>query len=368
MSVRQSVLRRAGQMITRVRFRRELAKWISLISCMALIAAWAWSLSSLGHQQIGQSYWIRLYSGLFEIAQRGKEASKYWSGLVQPADWDGIGLSIPRLTLLPQNSGWRLVIPCWILLLLSFSTTLFLFVRDSWRKFPGRCCNCGGRAVINDDCVSCKCGFPWAENTNPSIGRQSLAIARRRRRVLFFKWSLTAAFVTLGIPYLVSGWVNANYRKATGFGYWNVNVFAGSVLFDEMQISGGASFQSQLPEGLSFGAAREWMPYFRFRPVVNSTSKTRGHASMTMRSQRVIVSLWPPVLVLLISTVVLWRMDRAWPPRMHLCSQCGYDTRGITSGRCPECGWSIANPPGLSADKHAGPTEVNPPARAQSLV
>ena len=38
-----------------------------------------------------------------------------------------------------------------------------------------------------------------------------------------------------------------------------------------------------------------------------------------------------------VSMLVMWRMK----PEGQ-CSQCGYDVRGVTSGKCPECGAGLA--------------------------
>lgn len=42
------------------------------------------------------------------------------------------------------------------------------------------------------------------------------------------------------------------------------------------------------------------------------------------------------LLLTLVATGVLWRLDRRYPPG-H-CHKCGYNLRGLPKPRCPECG------------------------------
>lgn len=48
------------------------------------------------------------------------------------------------------------------------------------------------------------------------------------------------------------------------------------------------------------------------------------------------IPLWIPLVLLGVSTALLWWRDRR-PPRGH-CRTCGYNLTGNTSGVCPECG------------------------------
>ena len=50
------------------------------------------------------------------------------------------------------------------------------------------------------------------------------------------------------------------------------------------------------------------------------------------------------LLVMAVACFFLWKTALRRYPTDHVgtCSGCGYDLRGITEGRCPECGASIA--------------------------
>ena len=53
------------------------------------------------------------------------------------------------------------------------------------------------------------------------------------------------------------------------------------------------------------------------------------------------IPLWIPLAIFAVPTALLFYLDRrrATP---GTCARCGYDLTGNTSGRCPECGVSIA--------------------------
>ena len=60
----------------------------------------------------------------------------------------------------------------------------------------------------------------------------------------------------------------------------------------------------------------------------------------------VLVPYWLPLLLTAIPTAWLWHRDRrlfSCSPDHLLCSRCGYDLTGNTSGVCSECG--LAKPP-----------------------
>ena len=56
------------------------------------------------------------------------------------------------------------------------------------------------------------------------------------------------------------------------------------------------------------------------------------------------VSLWPIILLLVVSQLLLMRRTVFLPHRRRMrgmCTRCGYDLTGNTSGVCPECGTTI---------------------------
>lgn len=55
-----------------------------------------------------------------------------------------------------------------------------------------------------------------------------------------------------------------------------------------------------------------------------------------------VVPLWIPFLLLAVSTVSVWWLDRRRIPPGR-CGHCGYNLTGNVSGRCPECGQPIRN-------------------------
>ena len=54
------------------------------------------------------------------------------------------------------------------------------------------------------------------------------------------------------------------------------------------------------------------------------------------------IPLWLPLLIFLIPTLWLWRLDRRHQPPGH-CEKCGYNLTANTSGICPECGAPVRN-------------------------
>lgn len=67
----------------------------------------------------------------------------------------------------------------------------------------------------------------------------------------------------------------------------------------------------------------------------------------------VVAPLWIAFLVAAAICLWLWRTSRVLPP--WLCTNCGYDRRGLTeAGACPECGMCPARvPPAVMASRAA---------------
>jgi hypothetical protein len=54
---------------------------------------------------------------------------------------------------------------------------------------------------------------------------------------------------------------------------------------------------------------------------------------------RFVLPLWMPLIP--VGVWVAWVVRAVWRtrrPRPHACPKCGYDLRGLPTGRCPECG------------------------------
>lgn len=72
-------------------------------------------------------------------------------------------------------------------------------------------------------------------------------------------------------------------------------------------------------------------------PQASMTVGTQAGAIATISLRVVNVPLWQLLLVFLIAGGVSWRIAARMFPVGH-CSACGYDLRGLGSGKCPECG------------------------------
>ncbi len=82
------------------------------------------------------------------------------------------------------------------------------------------------------------------------------------------------------------------------------------------------------------------MPETVMRPTMPEASMTVGTqtgAIVTISLRVVNVPLWQLLLVFLIAGGVSWRIAARMFPIGH-CGACGYDLRGLGSGKCPECG------------------------------
>ncbi|MFO0836786.1 MAG: hypothetical protein U0638_17630 [Phycisphaerales bacterium] len=82
------------------------------------------------------------------------------------------------------------------------------------------------------------------------------------------------------------------------------------------------------------------MPGSVMRPTMSEASMTVGTqtgAIVTISLRVVNVPLWQLLVLFLIAGGVSWRFAARMFPIGH-CSACGYDLRGLGSGKCPECG------------------------------
>lgn len=72
-------------------------------------------------------------------------------------------------------------------------------------------------------------------------------------------------------------------------------------------------------------------------PEASMTVGTQAGATMTISLRVVNVPLWQMLLAFLVAGGASWRIAARMFPIGH-CSTCGYDLRGLGSGKCPECG------------------------------
>ena len=82
------------------------------------------------------------------------------------------------------------------------------------------------------------------------------------------------------------------------------------------------------------------MPGNLLRPKMSKatmTVGTQGGAIVAISLRVVTVPLWQLLLMCLIVGGGAWRLSRRGFAIDH-CSECGYDLRGLSSGKCPECG------------------------------
>ena len=151
----------------------------------------------------------------------------------------------------------------------------------------------------------------------PSMSR------KRLRRWYRLKWVGLAASLALLIVLLLQP-IEVDANKTT---FW---VFDSSLLV--FHYPGGRS-----------GVWNDAMVPFATKP--NLFPRYRN--VMIRASGRVLCLSVPlPLLLLLtlIGTGLLWRLDHRFPP--GYCQDCGYDLTGNTSGVCPECGTPIDGRPG----------------------
>lgn len=147
----------------------------------------------------------------------------------------------------------------------------------------------------------------------------------RNRLRRFAKWAGVAACVLFA-----GAWVASAYGFASiQVGRRAVDVKFGGVWFYGADNSNTNEYRVIRASWLA--------PHFRHVPLVGSY--TGGPAAAPYAIWAIYVPFWCPLVLVAITTVVLWFRDRGYPAG-H-CLTCGYDLTGNVSGVCPECGTKI---------------------------
>lgn len=170
----------------------------------------------------------------------------------------------------------------------------------------------------------------------------------RRRRFLAWwdrrRWWMTAASFSMCVLWLASGHYGAHATCKTSSGTWHALALehgalnyeyldASIVLHDPpRRVRGPVGVSSWLERKASFSPG-ELIAYWRPYHVAS------GSWPRSSRYHEVHIPLWQPTLLLLALAAFshglhlgAWRVD---PAR---CSACGYDLKGVSAERCPECG------------------------------
>jgi hypothetical protein len=138
------------------------------------------------------------------------------------------------------------------------------------------------------------------------------------------KWAGAATAVVLGAAYATS----VGFFLQYDFGGPSLTVSRGAVhLFSQRPPL------KYPPRGWTAGQASPltkmaWLPD---RSVLQGTGRVFEMNSLP---------LWIPFLLVAAPTALLWWRDRRYVPPGH-CTVCGYDLRGGTADRCPECGTGV---------------------------
>lgn len=133
-----------------------------------------------------------------------------------------------------------------------------------------------------------------------------------RRKLRIFKWVGLVACVLIAMPFVLS------FHWGIMFSWGNYSA---------------ACESAHVIAGYSKVVDRAWEVQF----YAGVPGPFWGPFSATAAGGRwVILSLWFPLALIGLPTIVAWRRDRGYPTG-H-CSKCGYDLTGNVSGVCPESG------------------------------
>jgi hypothetical protein len=136
------------------------------------------------------------------------------------------------------------------------------------------------------------------------------------------KWVLTISSLLV----LISIAVSIEWRILYIFRAKSVCLECGALSYRDFIVSVHDSSALLISKAERSWAPRGWWPRYFVRPIGRDI-----HLS---------IPLWMPLVVSAVPTIWLFWGDRRRPaPR---ACRCGYDLTGNTSGRCPECGGTIA--------------------------
>ncbi len=138
------------------------------------------------------------------------------------------------------------------------------------------------------------------------------------------KWSGVTLCVLLFALWLVSGWysVNASLFGTSG----RSSSFCGSCVIGTSENTRATENRfSLIASQGQFGPAPTWRWW--------DWGIRRGTSYFYL-----LFPLWLPFLLIALPTGWLFWSDHRRRKRVGCCEKCGYDLKGNTSGKCPECG------------------------------
>ena len=167
------------------------------------------------------------------------------------------------------------------------------------------------------------CVVGWARSARPLyLLRWARSLHSRplsMRRVL--KWSgLAMSLVIVSLIIVSRYWV-----ILWDYGSWEGGFGSGGMF---------VGLGSWSPE-----ANLDWMANGVFRPALSLYWGVDWRSDLGSEIG-VFVPLWIPLVLVMLTTALIWRSDRR--PRAGHCERCGYNLTGNVSGICSECGTRIA--------------------------
>lgn len=161
----------------------------------------------------------------------------------------------------------------------------------------------------------------------------------RRRWLAWPTWRALVLVLLIVTPWLASGslWVGIGNGETLDIRIvqGGLTIWRGAEIKEIMQRR-----KIYPADGIEFGSDWGSFPYeldLRFKIYHDDYAPSRGSV------------VYVPLLTIvapLVGAILLWSMWRRQPFPTGHCAFCGYDLRGTTSGRCPECGVSVGSSPG----------------------